>query len=255
MIFLNWFREWILPHEGQVPDYKTLRTYSDPREMEFCRSEFILLHRHEDTIFNNRLQTFLLVSSFLAAGFSQFREEQYFFVQVFVCFCGAVVSLFSFWILIRTARVIEWYREALHRLDAALIPNENYQPFRTRCLRTVKREQRIEDANITVDTAEPPFSTPVSGVLGALPIFVCLVWFALLIWSVYAHLNRPLIGSDLLASPYGQIVTKVSGNSSLEPPHKQDAEPKPATPCVSDVPKSTPEKRIPSKSLHVKPKQ
>jgi len=253
MISIKRFREWILPREEQVPDYKALKTCSDSKDMESFRSELILLHRHEDTIFNSRLQTFLLVSSFLAAGFSQFREEQYFVVQLIICFCGIVLSLFSMWILIRTAQMIEWYREALHRLDAALIPNENYQPYRTRSLLAERRGQQSRSEGTTVGTAEPPLSTPVSGLLGSLPAFVCLFWLALLIWSVYAISNRPPTENVLSSSPSGQLVKKIDLNPSSEPLLEKNAEPKEAAPCIPDVQSSTRQKIMPSKPVPSKP--
>jgi hypothetical protein len=233
-MLVQWFRNWILPRKDQVPDYSTLKTCIDRKEIEGCRSEFVLLHRHEDTIFNSRLQTFLLVSSFLAAGFSQFREEQYFIVQLFVCGCGVLLSLFALWILIRTARLIEWYREALHCLDAALITNRNCQPYRTRDL-LIGGEQRNGNEDATVDTAEPRSSIPVSGVLGVLPLFVSLIWLAMLTWSIYNHSNRQQGMNSLPVASSVQCVKKAEGNSLSQVSPKQEIQPTLVTPSQPGV--------------------
>jgi hypothetical protein len=130
--------------------------------------------RHEDVLLTNRLQGFIVVTALLMAGVSQFREAKFIGIAALLCLSGLLLSAGAFVVLTRTARTLEWYLDALVRLDKALFP-PNRQVFagRRRSLGELETRAAIR-------------KYPVNIILGAwIPLFVSILWlliFAVLVW-------------------------------------------------------------------------
>jgi hypothetical protein len=132
------------------------------RQLTKYREELAELHRHEDTLLNSRLQTFVVSTAVLVTAFSQFREPDLhsLVIRILVSAVGLSLALVSLYILWRTSRAIQWYLARLVELDRLLLPAE-LQPYAGR--------QR-----------EMPVRTPVSAVLGLwVPAAVALMWVVL----------------------------------------------------------------------------
>jgi len=129
--------------------------------------------RHEDNLFDNRVQGFLISTSFLLAAFSQFREVKFIIVQALICVSGIGLALVVETVLKRTATSIEWFLKTLYRLDVLLFP-DNQQPHATR--RRLTRppgKSRLEDK-----------IRPISQIIGVMiPRATALLWFLLLCWA------------------------------------------------------------------------
>jgi hypothetical protein len=195
MGLVEWWRTqtriWVIPakdadDDSCVPLYQGPVTKENRRGFERLWKQLSDLERHEDTLFNSRTQSFLVVTSFLLAGMSQFREPPYFYVQLLFCFFGIALAGCAGLILSRTARSIEWYLEALCRLDKILYPND-MQPYGTRRVKTGRRSAGPQGKYL---------KTPVSALLGILlPAAAALMWSAMLVWSLAHHYPQPPIAS------------------------------------------------------------
>jgi hypothetical protein len=167
-----------LPEDKGVLRYP--RPVTDPQRkglLEFWE-RIGVLHRHEDTLLNNRLQIFLITTSLLLAAFSQFRETRYVVVQFLIAIGGFLLSCVMRHILGRTSRAIEWYIQTLCDLDLVIFP-ENQQPYLTR-----RREM-----------ASHRRGAPVTKYLAfRLPEGVAVLWVGLFTWSLYG-LAASVIGS------------------------------------------------------------
>ena len=120
------------------------------------------LHRHEDKLLNNRLQTFVVSTAVLVAAFSQFHEPDLksLLIRVLISVVGFSLALATLYVLWRTSRAIEWYLGMLLELDQLLFPAE-LQPY--------SRRRR-----------EMPLRTPLSRILGLwIPAAVAIVWLVL----------------------------------------------------------------------------
>jgi hypothetical protein len=120
------------------------------------------LHRHEDRLLNNRLQTFLVSTAVLVAAFSQFHEPELksLLIRVLISLVGFSLALVTLYVLWRTLRAIEWYLGMLLELDQLLFPPE-LQPY--------SRRRR-----------EMPLRTPLNRIQGLwIPAAVAIVWLVL----------------------------------------------------------------------------
>ncbi len=180
MFEFNKLRKYlVLPRDAETPTYSGAISDEQKRNLTVFWKELGTLHRHEDSLFNSRIQTFLLATSFLLAAFSQFREPAYARVQLLLGASGIGLSIVFLIVLGRTACTIEWYIEVLNRLDEVLFPGDQ-QPYRTRRTRTGKRGT-LEGRTVKV---------PVSAILGlVLPVSVILVWCLLSYWIPRGEIN------------------------------------------------------------------
>ncbi len=168
---------------GVVPPIKQLPVFNIPLS-QFEREKLqqmwettSSLHRHEDTLLNNRLQGFLVTTAFLLAAFSQFRESQYWKLQCVVGLFGFCFAIMMMYVLFHTAEVIEWYRIVLVRLDGLLF-DENLQPYRAR---------RLIQGSINQYTGIP-VKRPVTAYLSIdIPALVCLLWVVLTTLAFLKH--------------------------------------------------------------------
>jgi hypothetical protein len=120
------------------------------------------LHRHEDRLLNNRLQTFLVSTTVLVAAFSQFHEPELksLLIRVLISVVGFSLALVTLYVLWRTLRAIEWYLGMLGELDQLLFPPE-LQPY--------SRRRR-----------EMPLRTPLNRIQGLwIPAAVAILWLVL----------------------------------------------------------------------------
>jgi hypothetical protein len=180
---------------ARVPLYKEIFDVAHKTEFESLWKQLSDLERHEDSLFNSRTQSFLVVTSFLLAGLSQFRERPYFVVQLLFCCFGMGISTYTYLVLRRTAGTIEWYLEALIRLDKALY-REDLQPYRTRRVRTGKRSAGENEATK---------GTPVSAVFGVvLPLAAAALWASLFCWSFVHYVRAPSDGKETSITPAPQ---------------------------------------------------
>lgn len=121
-------RQWVLPTSQELPSFNG----NDQRTDLLSFWERIAAReRHEDNLLNARLQGFVLGTSLLLAGLSQFRDPGFRLVASLICIAGAAFSLLMLRALHRTARATEWYLAVLASLDRVLFP-ENQQPYWTR---------------------------------------------------------------------------------------------------------------------------
>lgn len=151
-----------LPLPEKVDDEKR----SEYLELQKC---MVQAHRHEDGLLNSRLHGFGLTTAFLMATTSQFREPKFYFMAALVCLGGMTLAAITHHILSRTALTIEWYLDALGRLDTLLF-SESLQLYagRQRCLGEIQTRGKIR-------------KYPVSAILGAwLPWCVGILWFLIL---------------------------------------------------------------------------
>ena len=160
--------------EGFVLDKNKIPLFGPPtlqgEEEGFMRLWSIYgdLQRHEDHVFQNRLQVFLITTSVLLATFSQFRETSYEFIQKVIGFSGLTFSLTMLYVLWRTGITVRWFQRILRKLDGVLFP-KNQQPY------------EIRKQALTWRCWEPP---PINFILGiGLPAAVAVVWVILLCWS------------------------------------------------------------------------
>jgi len=138
----------------------------------------VAAQRHEDNLLNSRLQSFIVGTALLMAAVAQFRDDQYLPVAVAVCLAGFVLSGASFRILGRTARTIEWYIDALVRLDVLLYPEPGQQLY-------AGRQRGLGELR---GAAGPP-AYPLNAILGVwVPIFVGVIWLGVLL--AFTWLNR-----------------------------------------------------------------
>ncbi len=140
-------------------------------------------HRHEDGLLNARFQAFAVATAFMMAATSQFREKQFLYVAWALCIAGLALAAVAYRILGRTARTIEWYLDALGRLDRVLFPsNQQLYAARTRHLGELQTRGR-------------PSLPPVSVILGTwVPAGVAVMWVAVALLLGLLHLGS--IGPD-----------------------------------------------------------
>jgi len=233
---MNWWnnklRSWVLPAANAkdgtiVPVYEENDDEQRRGDLKKLWDALSNLEQHEDTLFNNRIQSFLVVTSFLLAGLSQFRDRPYFVVQVVFCLSGIGFSGGALYILKRTARSIEWYLESLIRLDKVLY-SEDLQPYRTRRVKTGKR---------TTGDMEATVGSPVSAMLGvALPYAALLLWGILLALSWIAHYHA----STATDRPTGTNSPDIYNVQRIQTSVIQENEDQP---CPEIAPKRRTEKR------------
>jgi hypothetical protein len=121
------------------------------------------LHRHEDKLLSNRLQTFVVSTAVLVTAFSQFRDPDLKsqLIRVVIGLVGFSLALVTLYVMWRTIHVSEWYLGMLRDLDQFLFPPE-LQPYSRR-----KREM--------------PLRTPLNQIQGVwIPAAVAVVWLVLL---------------------------------------------------------------------------
>ena len=166
-----WVRDyWVLPFDSEFPLWQKPANIDERTQMMNFWREIADLERHEDTLLNNRMQGFLIVTSLLLAAFSQFREKIFFWYALAVATAGIVISLVAFHLLRRTAELIQWYLGALLRLDEQLF-SKDLQPYLT---------QRISRGVVVKGNGGKVTRPPASAVQGVwLPLIVLGVWFFL----------------------------------------------------------------------------
>ena len=143
-------------------------------------SRMIEAHRHEDALLNGRLQGFVVATAILMAAVAQFREARFASIAAVLCVSGLILSNGALHVLTRTARTIEWYLDALVRLEQLLLPPQQ-QLFASRR----RSLSELEDK---------PAYLPVSFILGTgVPMFVGLVWVVLLVALGFIHHIWPLV--------------------------------------------------------------
>ena len=123
------------------PTFESPVTDAERREMDAFPAELVLVHRHEGTLLNNRLQGFIVATSLLVAAYAQFREPRYLPAAIVVCAAALALSAITEHILGRTSRAIEWHITVIRDLERALTPNENMRPYDTR--RTMTRRHSL----------------------------------------------------------------------------------------------------------------
>jgi len=131
------------------------------------------LHRHEDTLLSNRLQTFVVSTAVLVAAFSQFREPDVksLWIRVLIAVVGFSLALVTYYVLWRTSHAIDWYLGVLRELDQVLFPPE-LQPYS-------RRKQ------------EMPQRIPLNRLQGLwIPAAVAVVWL-ILVALTFALPSRP----------------------------------------------------------------
>lgn len=134
--------------------------------------------RHEDILLHTRVQGFVVVTALLMAALSQFKEQAFLGVAALICLSGLVLAAGAFRILRRTARTIDWYLDALIRLDPLLFSEPSQRVYEAR--------RRLLQELHTGQTQSAPY--PVSALLGAwLPLFVAVIWFAVLLALTWVH--------------------------------------------------------------------
>ncbi len=137
--------------------------------LEFWQ-QLTLLHRHEDSLLNNRLQAFVVTTAFLVGAFSQFRDSNgtAAFMRTFIAAFGIAFALITRHVLKRTVIAIEWYLERLGALDELLF-DDSLQPYLTR-----RKEKQTQPR------------VPVSRIIGIrIPMMVVTLWALLLSCSLF----------------------------------------------------------------------
>lgn len=132
------------------------------KHLFFCWEQFAELHRHEDSLLNSRLQTFVVSTAVLVTAFSQFHETELrsLMIRVLISVVGFSLAVTTLYVLWRTSRAIEWYVGRLVELDELLFTPE-LQPYARR-----RREM--------------PLRTPLSRILGLwIPAAVAILWIVL----------------------------------------------------------------------------
>jgi hypothetical protein len=169
-------RRWgVVPHDEEMPKFSRSVTVEERPQLEKFWERIAELQKHEDTLFNSRLQGFLLTTSFLLAAFAQFKDgEAFAAARIAFCLFALMISIFARRVLRRTVVAIQWYLRVLVDLDEALF-SANMGPYRTRRLLTKGLEP----------TKSVPVIRPVSTILGLwVPSSVVILWVFLLFWSL-----------------------------------------------------------------------
>ena len=105
-------------------DTSPLKTYHD---------ECMTLHRHEDMLLNNRLQTFVVSTAFLVGAYAQFRSPELrpVLLRSIVCIFGVSLASVFLNLLSRTTTAIEWYICEI-RANENVIYSQAFQPYNRR---------------------------------------------------------------------------------------------------------------------------
>ena len=138
-----------------------LQTEEGRRQVLSAWEQLSELHRHEDKLLTNRLQSFVVSTAVLVAAFSQFHEPDLksLLIRVLIALVGFSLALVTLYVLWRTSRASEWYLGMLLELDQVLFPPE-LQPY--------SRRRR-----------EMPQRTPLNRFQVGIPAAVAVVWLVL----------------------------------------------------------------------------
>src|SRR5713101_7247154 len=98
----------VIPLENELPTFSPPGSDLEREGLLKFWTAITELHHHEDKLLNNRLQGFLISTSFLLAALSQFREVRFVIVQILICIFGIGLSCAMESVLRRTATAIEW---------------------------------------------------------------------------------------------------------------------------------------------------
>src|SRR6266853_4590645 len=217
---------FILPKKTALPQIAKPSDEDKPKLLKLW-NEIALLQRHEDSLFNSRLQGFLVATSFLVAAFSQFKDttpaHEHFRLSL-VAF-GFFLSLIMAHVLRRTAKAIEWYLASLNRLDKALY-DDNCQPYRLRRIRqgTISSENRIQ---------KPP-------VLFWLAI--CVPWAVTFLWValfVFSYGLKPATNKSSEIAPQAAATPAATASpaaAATPAPISSPVKAQPAPPAASPTP-------------------
>jgi hypothetical protein len=154
------------------------------------------LHRHEDKLLTNRLQTFVVSTAVLVAAFAQFRDPDLksLLIRVLIAVVGFSLALVTLYVLWRTARASEWYLGVLLEFDQLLFPPE-LQPY--------SRRRR-----------EMPLRTPLNRIQGLwIPAAVAVVWLVL-VGLTFALPSKPEPKPD--GGPRTQLLDQSSERCSRQ---------------------------------------
>jgi hypothetical protein len=190
-----------------------LKTEEGRKQVLSAWEQLTELHRHEDKLLNNRLQTFVVSTAVLVAAFSQFRDPELksLLIRVLISVVGFSLALVTLYVLWRTSRTIEWYLGMLLELDQLLFPAE-LQPY--------SRRRR-----------EMPLRTPLSRILGLwIPAAVAVVWLVL-VGLTFALPSKPELkpsGGARTQLPYDRDALKLSSAFSTPAMAKVDVAADPA---------------------------
>ena len=158
--------------DSEIPVYAIPLCDKEREALERFRSELAAMHRHEDTLLNNRLQGFLVATSLLVAAYAQFKEPKYAPLAVAISFVGICLAAITEHVLRRTARAIEWYIRTIRAVEQVLY-SEDLRPYSTRRNRT------------------PRHPIHISAILGVgLPLGSLALWLFLFLWALLILTGR-----------------------------------------------------------------
>ena len=138
----------------------------------------VAAQRHEDILLHTRVQGFVVATALLMAALSQFKDQAFVGVAALICLSGLVLAAGAFRILRRTARTIDWYLDALVRLEPLSFSEPSQRVYEAR--------RRLLQELHTGQIQSTPY--PVSALLGVwLPLFIAIIWFAVLLALAWVH--------------------------------------------------------------------
>jgi len=208
-LFSRGRKYFVLPLPEELPEFEKSRPPAEKEELLSFWKELTTLHRHEDSLLNSRVQSFLVSMAFLLAAFSQFKDPSHFAIQLALSAVAFLLALSGWQVLKRTACTIEWYREVLNRLDSVLF-HPDAQPYMTRRRKTGQIEENAR-------TGLRVRKIPVSAMIGFwLPLLVASMWALLFAWAIVNH--RSLGRAQHEEQHSGTKTSAVPGSSSVSGP-------------------------------------